>query len=190
MDSRTCFGIGVAVFILLLWDVARADDWEERVRHHFRSTEDPNSSRRWSRPRSPFFLPTGAIVSIIIMVMIFAGAVAAICWCVRRNRRMMAMQQPLMPPPMVPVAPVTAGATTYGFPGHQPPMPAAVVSPVMPYPPQQDFYQQPAPPYPQEALYAGNNIAHVQQPSTIPMPSPSAPPEPPPPYGYQANYPR
>ncbi|XP_077549094.1 uncharacterized protein LOC144162441 [Haemaphysalis longicornis] len=100
------------------------------------------------------------------------------------------MQQPLMPPPMVPVAPVTAGATTYGFPGHQPPMPAAVMSPVMPYPPQQDFYQQPAPPYPQEALYAGNNIAHVQQPSTIPMPSPSAPPEPPPPYGYQANYPR
>lgn len=189
MDSRTCFGIGVAVLIFLLWDAACADDdWEDRVRHHFRSTDD--SSKRWSRPRSPFFLPTGAIVSIVIMALIFAGGVAAICWCIRRNRRMMAMQQPLMPPPMAPVAPVTAGATTYGFHGHQPPMPAAVTSPVAPYPPQRDFYQQQAPPYPQEALYADHNIAHVQQPSTIPMPSPSAPPEPPPPYGYQANYPR
>lgn len=187
MDPWTCFALGVAV-LTPLWDVAHADDdWEERVRRRFHSDDSPHSSNPWSRPRSRFFLPTGAIVSIIIMAMIFIGAVAAICFCIRRNRRMMAMQQPLMPQPM---APATAGATTYGFPGHQPPMPASMMSPVAPYPPQGNFYQQQqAAPYPQEALYADHNIAHVQQPSTIPMPSPTAPPEPPPPYGYQANYP-
>lgn len=182
MDLRTWTTIA-GVCTALLWDLTCADDvdWEDSMRRRFQ----PNYSESWIHVRRKPLLSTGKIVAIVIAVI--AVAAGAVWWfCFRRRRRLITTQQPMVPPPL---APVTTVAPIYGYPAPHPPVPAAMTSPVAPYP-QPNYYQNQAPPYPQEGLYVGSNMGPpLAQPSTIPMPSPSAPLEPPPPYGYRANYP-
>lgn len=182
MDHRlwsTAGGICLAFFL----DAARAEstDWEDSMRRRF----EPSYDDKWKRLRSRTHLTTGAIVGIVVAVVAAVVSVFLCCCYRRRRRRTLATQQHVVHPAM---APPTSGVAPYAYPGTYPPVPVAVTSPMAPYPAQN--YQHQAAQHAQMGIHAGHNLATLsQQPSTLPMPSPTAPPEPPPPYNYRANYP-
>ncbi|XP_037557108.1 protein shisa-5-like [Dermacentor silvarum] len=130
-------------------------------------------------------LSTGAKVGAILFAIVVVATVMLVCWCAcARRTRGQEAREPLLPPPM---APGMLGPAVRGY--AQQPVPCAMTSPVAPYP-QQYYYQQQAPPYPQEGLYVGHNMAPYAEPPTMPMQPPSAPmlPPPPPPYRYPPQY--
>ncbi|XP_075528769.1 uncharacterized protein LOC142560500 [Dermacentor variabilis] len=178
MDHRlwsTAGGICLAFFL----DAAGAErtDWEDSMRERLQ----PSYDSKWKRLRSRTHLSTGAIVGIAVAVVAVVVSVFLCCCHRRRRRRILATQQHVVHPAMVPPMP---GVAPYACPGSCPPVPV-----VAPYPAQY-YHQHQAAQHAQMGLHAGHNLAAPSpQPSTLPMPSPTAPPEPPPPYNYRANYP-
>lgn len=163
--------------------VARAgdDDWARS----FTFTHGFESQNEWKPKPWPPQTPRWFIATVVCMVIFFVGTVIAFILCHLKRRRMLQMrlaQQTLVPAPL---APATAGAQMFSYPGQQPLVSGAVTSPVAPYPPPQHGYPPPATPYTQAPLYAAHTVDSSQHPFA---PSPQAPTDAPPPYNFNSAY--